>query len=388
MELGKYQPQYIRSLANEEADIFIFDDIGMGGINGQEFADEIKLLNDFGVNRINVHINSNGGSVMDGFSIFMALVNSKAEIHTINEGVAASIAGIILLAGDKVSMFDFANVMIHNPTGSEDPNEKEKNAINAIRDGLLVILKNRTKKNKTDLSAMMNVETWLNAKQALEAGFVDEIISSKHNDDKKKRNRIPAMEIMNILNHATPSKNDTMKTVLDFLGLNENASESAVLAAVTKIKNNLEKEIKAHEDTQGKLTTSEGIVDKQKEKINKFDEEQATLNEKLVTDTIETAIKDGKVEEKQKDELIAQFKNNVDGLKSVLGALKVTAPSIKDQLSTGDIVDGDIPEDRKGWDLREWEKEDQSGINEIMNNNQELYAKLYKKTYGVELEVA
>lgn len=388
MDFNIEAPRYIRNVSDEEADIFLFDQIGGGGISGQEFADEIKMLNEFGVKTINVHINSGGGSVIDGFSIFSAITSSKATIHTINVGIAGSMAGVILLAGDKVSMVDFAKVMVHNVSGSKDPDENEQKAIDALQDAITIILTNRTKKGKKALTEMMNVETWLNAKQAKEMGFVDEIISSKAS--KKNTNRLPAMEIMNILNNVPTPNTNNMKTVLAFLGLDENASETAALAAVTKIKNDLEKEVTAHEATTAKLGTAEGIVVKQKEKIDKFDEEQATLNEKLVTDTLATAVKEKKIEEKQVEELAAHYKNDITGLQLVLGAIKSTAPNIKAQLesNTGDTIDKDIPEDRKGWDLVQWQKEDQKGIDAIMNANPDLYAKLHLKTYGVELEVA
>ena len=179
-------PKYIRNVTKKGADIFLFDDIGMGGISGQEFANEIKMLNDFGVEQIDIHINSGGGDVIEGFSIFAAMTNSEATIHTINEGIAGSMGGIILLGGDKISMVDFSKVMIHNVSGSENPDENEQKAIDALQDSLVTILTNRTNKTKSEITEMMNVETWLNAKEALEAGFIDEIISSKHKEKKWK----------------------------------------------------------------------------------------------------------------------------------------------------------------------------------------------------------
>ncbi|KKN24458.1 hypothetical protein LCGC14_0894830, partial [marine sediment metagenome] len=153
-------PKYIRNVTKEGADIFLFDDIGMGGISGQEFANEIKMLNEFGVKQIDIHINSGGGDVIEGFSIFSAMTNSEAIIHTINEGIAGSMGGIILLGGDKISMFDFAKVMVHNVSGSETPNENEQKAIDALQNSLITILTNRTDKSKTEITDMMNAETW------------------------------------------------------------------------------------------------------------------------------------------------------------------------------------------------------------------------------------
>jgi len=374
-------PKYIRNLSKDIADIFLFDDIGGGGISGQEFADEIKMLNDFGVKQINVHINSGGGNVIDGFSIFSAMMNSEATIHTINEGVAGSMGGIILLGGDKISMLDFSKVMIHNVTGSENPDENEKKAINALQDSLVTILTNRTKKNKKDIIEMMNIETWLNAKEALEAGFIDEIVSSKHLEKKKKKsNRQPIMEIVNMLN--LNQKPEKMKNLCKYLNLSEDASEESILEAVKKINTEL-KEVKSTLATkESELTKANETIENQKNSIKKFEENQTELNKKLVEETVKTATKDGKFDEKDEKDLVDKFENNLEGLKLIVGAIKSPAQIITNKLNAGGSTD--IPENRKDWTLRDWEKKDQKGLDKIRNENIELFKQMYKNEYSVE----
>ena len=159
-----YAPQFIKNVSKDVAEINLFDEIGMGGISGQQFADEIQMLNDFGVKEIHININSPGGSIIEGFSIFSAIMNSEAEVHTHIVGIAASMAGVIAMAGVKITMVDFGKLMIHNPSGSKDPDEKEQNALDSLKDSLLVIFKNRTNKSKAELSDIMDSETWLNPK--------------------------------------------------------------------------------------------------------------------------------------------------------------------------------------------------------------------------------
>ena len=373
-------PKYIRNVTKKGADIFLFDDIGMGGISGQEFANEIKMLNDFGVEQIDIHINSGGGDVIEGFSIFAAMTNSKAIIHTINEGIAGSMGGIILLGGDKISMVDFSKVMIHNVSGSENPDENEQKAIDALQDSLITILTNRTNKTKSEITEMMNVETWLNAKEALDAGFIDEIISSKHKE-KKKIKRQSKLEIVNILN---PNKSENMKNLCNYLGLNEDASESTILDAVRKINDDLT-------DVTGELATKDSelvkatkTIDNQKATIKSFEDNQTELNETLVDETIDKAEKDGLIDEKDKEEIKKEFKNNLTGLKLIVGKLKTPAQIISNQLKAGD-ENSEIPEARKDWGLRKWEQEDSKGVEEIRTNNFELYKKMYKAEYGIEL---
>lgn len=373
-------PKYIRNVTEKGADIFLFDDIGMGGISGQEFANEIKMLNDFGVEQIDIHINSGGGDVIEGFSIFAAMTNSKAIIHTINEGIAGSMGGIILLGGDKISMVDFSKVMVHNVSGSENPDENEQKAIDALQDSLVTILTNRTNKTKSEITEMMNVETWLNAKEALAAGFIDEIISSKHKEKKIKRQS--KLEIVNILNlNKTPEK---MKNLCKYLDLSEDASESAILDAVRKINDDLT-------DVTGELATKDSelvkateTIDNQKATIKSFEDKQTELNETLVDETIDKAEKDGLIDEKDKEEIKKEFKNNLTGLKLIVGKLKTPAQIISNQLKAGD-GNSEIPEDRKNWGLRKWEEEDSKGVEEIRTNNFELYKKMYKAEYSIEL---
>lgn len=373
-------PKYIRNITKEGADIFLFDDIGMGGISGQEFANEIKMLNEFGVKQIDIHINSGGGDVIEGFSIFSAMTNSKATIHTINEGIAGSMGGIILLGGDKISMFDFSNVMVHNVSGSENPDENEQKAINALQDSLVTILTNRTSKSKTEITEMMNAETWLNAKEALEAGFIDEIISTKHKETKKRKQQ-SKLEIVNILNHN--QKPEKMKTLCKYLDLSEDASESAILDAIKKINSDLTdvKEELGTEKTA--LVKANETIDNQKTTITAFETKQAELNETLVDERIDKAVDDGVLDEKDKEGIKDHYKNDLTGLKLILGKIKTPAQIITDQLKGGD-GNSEIPDERKGWGLRQWEKEDSEGLEKIRTTNIEKFKTMYKAEYGVE----
>lgn len=377
-------PKYIRNVTKDSADIFLFDDIGMGGISGQEFADEIKMLNDFGVEEINIHINSGGGDVIEGFSIFSAMTNSKATIHTINEGIAGSMGGIILLGGDKISMVDFSKVMVHNVRGSENPDENELKAIGALQDSLITILTNRTNKTKAEITDMMNAETWLNAKEALAAGFIDEIISSKHKETKKKK-RQSKLEIVNILN--INNKTETMKKLAKYFDLNEDASEGAILDAIKKITDELTNVKGELETKDSELVKANETIENQKTSIKAFEDKQTELNESLVAETIETAVKDGKFEEKDKEELTEQFKNDLTGLKLIVGKLKTHAEIISNKL-TGDKGNSVIPEDKKDWNFRKLEQEAPKLLEKIRNDNVELYKELYENEYGTKYVIS
>ena len=387
-----FAPKFIKNVTKDVAEINLFDEVGEGGISGQGFADEMQMLVDFGVKEINININSPGGSIMDGFSIFHAITNSEATVNTHIVGVAASMAGIFALAGDHVSIVDYGTVMIHDPLISsngekiEDLTPEQETALEAMRSSLLVILKNRTNKSEKELSEMMKAETWLNAKEALEGGFVDEIVSSKHIDKNKKRKRQPVAEITNILKSITnTSKTENMKELCKYLNLSEDASEQAILEAVRKINDKLTESKGSLETRDTELADANTKIEVHETTIQQFEDNQTEMTETLVDETLDKAVEDGVIAEDKKDEIKDHYKNDLTGLKLILGNIKTPAEIISNKLEA-EGGNTEIPEDRKDWSFRKWEQEDATGLDKIRNENVKLYNKMYKSEYGVELE--
>src|SRR4030067_1527288 len=93
----------IQAKGEDTVDVLIYDEIGMWGISARDFSND---LNKVTASKINLRINSPGGSVFDGTAIFNALKRHKAEVTTYIDGLAASLASVISLCGDKVVMAD------------------------------------------------------------------------------------------------------------------------------------------------------------------------------------------------------------------------------------------------------------------------------------------
>lgn len=374
-------PKYIQNINKESADIFIFDDIGNGGIDGQEFANEMKMLNDFNVKLINIFINSSGGSVFHGHSIFAAIQESKAEVHTHIKGIAASIAAIIAVAGDRVFMADYGRLMFHNLKGSENPDEKEQNAIDSLKGSQLTILKNKTGKSEKELSAMMDKETWFNPKEALEGGFIDEIVSTK----KTTTNRMQLSEIVNFLK--VNKKN--MIGITKLLDLNEDATEASIVEAIQSIQNELSKANDNYTTKEKELVDANKTITSQKDIISQFEVKQKELNKAVVEETIETAVKDGKFDEKDKEDLVKEFEGNLTGLKMIVGKLRTPAQIISNQLNGSNGSNGSgtiVPKDKKDWGFRKLEKDAPTILTEIKKKNPELFKSLFKAEYNVDFE--
>lgn len=173
----------IKNQKNKRAKILIYEQIGVDwfgdGVSAKDFNKELDALD---VNDIDLHINSPGGNVFDGNSIYNALVDHKAKVHVKIDGIAASIASVIAMAGDDVEMPKNAMLMIHDPSGfvvgtSQDM-KKMADALDKIKGGLVSAYTRRAKKTEDEISDMMTDETWLTAEEAFDFGFADKITES------------------------------------------------------------------------------------------------------------------------------------------------------------------------------------------------------------------
>ena len=177
---NKSQGFEIRSKSATKAEIIIYEQIGEsfwgGGLSAKKFSEELKAL-DSSVNEITVRINSPGGDVFDGVAIYNRLKQHKAKVIVHIDGLAASIASIIALAGDEIIIGDGALFMIHLPwTGAWGNRMELENTINRLVDveeQLVSIYSKKTKMDRNEVRKMLEEETWMDADQAIEMGFVD-----------------------------------------------------------------------------------------------------------------------------------------------------------------------------------------------------------------------
>lgn len=170
----------IQNKGDKKAEVLIYDTIGagwLGGISAQDFAKDIKALGD--VEEINVRINSEGGNVFDGVTIYNTLVSHKARITVDIDGLAASIASIIAMAGDTVRIAENAMFMIHDPwivaAGNSADLREQADLLDKVRDQLVLTYKNRSNADEKTIGDLMTAETWMTAQEAFDYGFVDEV---------------------------------------------------------------------------------------------------------------------------------------------------------------------------------------------------------------------
>lgn len=164
------------------------------------YGDEVtpKLFKDelnSGDGDITVWINSPGGDVFAAAQIYNMLRDYKGSVTVKIDGLAASAASVIAVAGDTVLMSPMAMMMIHNPAtfaiGNAKDMEKAIGMLNEVKESILNAYEDKTGLKRSRLSKMMDDETWFNAKKAVELGFADKILFEKaeepeeEKDDKK-----------------------------------------------------------------------------------------------------------------------------------------------------------------------------------------------------------
>jgi ATP-dependent Clp endopeptidase proteolytic subunit ClpP len=165
----------------DKAEIWIYEEIGEDfwtgdGITAKKFQ---KELSEIKASQIDLHINSPGGLVFDGITIYNLLKQHPANVTTYIDGLAASIASVIALAGDRVVMAENALFMIHKASGmvmgNSDDMRDFADKLDKVNGSIATTYISKTKKDEKEISDLMAAETWLTAEEALEMGFVDEL---------------------------------------------------------------------------------------------------------------------------------------------------------------------------------------------------------------------
>jgi len=175
----------IQNKTENSVDILIYGVIGDSwfeeSVTSRKFFADFKAM-EKEYARINIRINSPGGSVWDGLSIFNTIRNSEAETHTYNDGLCASMGAAILMAGKTVHAADNSLMMIHSPSTGAWGNAKDfkqvMEALDKVQEGLIACFTNRNTSKTADeiKTAYFDYsDHWLTADEAIGENFVDEI---------------------------------------------------------------------------------------------------------------------------------------------------------------------------------------------------------------------
>ncbi|WP_430598695.1 head maturation protease, ClpP-related [Enterococcus sp. DIV0181] len=165
-------------LNGQIAEVSWFDD----DITPQLFKDELMS----GDGNITVWINSPGGDCVAAAQIYNMLKKYSGDVTIKIDGLAASAASVIAMAGDKVVMSPVAMMMIHNPStvafGDRVDMQKAMAMLDEVKESIINAYEIKTGMSRTKLAHMMDAETWMDAHSALDLGFADEIIGKVDED--------------------------------------------------------------------------------------------------------------------------------------------------------------------------------------------------------------
>lgn len=367
----------------EPAIIRFFDSVDEYSV--ASFVDEFLWLQDYiKPEKIVVLINSEGGSVLKGMAAFSVIYNCPIEVDCVVEGIAASMATILWVAGNNRYMHDYSILMIHNPfcydRNCDDANTK--NMIDAFKSQLATIYQKRLGLSKDVVESIMNGEgeadgTYFSAKQAVEAGIIakDHVIKTSKQVNDKVKNQIEGMEdaasIKNImasistevgtdklLEAISSIHNQTEQTIqikqameketlsfgavaaqLGFSAETEVALVSARIAELLKIESEFKstqaeieglKAAKAElEDLkiqyagkEAEIANVNSELESAKASLKVYQDAEQAAKESEIEATIQAAIKAGKIDEASVENWKAMAHNNFEMVKATLDSIQ------------------------------------------------------------------
>lgn len=175
----------VHNSTNGEVRIDLMEEIGGWGISARDFR---AALNTLGKSQaIHLHINSDGGDILEGNEVYNALLEHEGTVRVSIGALAASMASVIAMAGNPISIAKNGWLMIHNPwtiaMGDADEFKKIAGVLDEMKTSIIDAYRSQTDLPEKDISALMTEETWMPAKDALDRGFVDSIDDPSEEDD-------------------------------------------------------------------------------------------------------------------------------------------------------------------------------------------------------------
>lgn len=294
---------YCEYLDTPEPKMLVYGEIGTD-IDCTLFARTLMTLDQLaeqrGYKRICLLFNSEGGQVEKGMSIYDAILSTKIPVDGYVTGRANSMAGVLFQACRKRYMTNYAQQMIHGPSGSTNSKQIEK-----AKESLVKMLA-RHGVSETKIAELMNKESWLIASECKELKLCDEVVSiSKLNNCDDPKTLWKQLETVE-----NNLKNTPMKTIAVTLGLTENASETEITAKAKElglmVKDNKLVKFEETAKTENKSTISvevspelKNMFDKLNGRLDQFEENEKKRveleAENKITNKVNALVAAGKI---------------------------------------------------------------------------------------------
>ena len=290
------------------SDLFVYDMIGAGGITAKNVVDDLGKIGNS--TPVNLRINSAGGDVFEGIAMYNSLKKHEGNISVEIEGLAASMASIIMLAGDSITASENSLIMIHNPSigiqGESKDLSKKAELLDKIKTQMVDIYTSKTGLDEKEVIKMMDNETWLTAQEAKDYGFIDNVggaISVAANTKLEVFATAPKW-VLDTINNPKKSVMDSIVETLTNLtkkitGFKEATPEGVRILDEDSIKNelvNLSQEISNFASVNDELIDTLSLVATQEEEIKSMakmlSEKEAEINKMNATPTKVVSDKD------------------------------------------------------------------------------------------------
>lgn len=377
--MPKSKPFYVIQMAQDVPEILIVGFIGFSeeGVTFEQFAREVRQLSSK-YPRAKMIVNSPGGSMYDGLAMFDLIQQEKMIFDCDIIGLAASMGAILPLAcSGKIRASKNATYMLHKPTGGVAGSSAQMRTYAGQMDELELKVKEVIKAKTGLADDVVNgwfgegQDKYFTADELLQVKLIDEVIPAfgavKISGAKMSlENAWAQYEPINMQLISTETNNTAMKKQI-----------LAMLATLQIVNHGLTEE-STDEQFQSKL--QEIIKSKQDQLIavtNKLDQEQTQAIEVVLS----SAVASGRIAEADKATYAPLMKANFDGTKSLIEKIPARQ-DINNHLFPETDKGQEGAADRKGWTIRDWEKNDPEGLLTMMRTQKEVYNQMFKSYYG------
>lgn len=319
--------------------ILLYGDVG-DKWDGVTDADIVRELHDYEVlySKIDVRINSYGGSVFAGLAIFNALRSSKADITIYVDGVAASIASVIAMCGKPVYLSQYARLMIHNVTtgcwGNKEDLKQTMEEVEKLEDTLANIYAGKTGLDKESIKNTYfdGKDHWMTAQEAKDLGFIDGIYDVEQADESQVDTPVQVYNLF--LNRFKKPLNATaMFEKLTRRPMFANCKdEDAALSLIGTLENKAEKYDSVIKEN-----------DALKQKLKGFEDAAAEARKKEIESVLDSAVKDERIRPADRETYKSLLEKDFENASKILEGLP-KKKMIKDVINPVDS------ENKSDWD--------------------------------------
>lgn len=330
---------------------------------------------------VTVRIHSGGGSVYEGLAIYDLMRSSDADITVIVEGMAASMASIIALGGDKIKMTENAFFMMHAPSagqwGDKTAMQSTVNQLEQAEKRLIEIYKQRTTADETTITDWMkpNTDTWLDSTKCLELSICDEVLkpskerpfqANPESIKNKTAEEVFASYTGQIPNEIKNENNQKMK---------QRIISMLALAGITHT-------LTANSDD----ADFEKVLNDQLAKAQRCDTAEqalASANKANATALVEAAITAGKIPASEKEDWIKDAEANysfaVKAIEKMSGKVDPNEIINRDKKVVGE--QHELLKGREDWTFAKWQEEDPQGLEKMATVAPNEFEKLFNSQY-------